>query len=350
MNLIGLMLARNEEWILNVSVRAALLWCDRLVVLDHGSTDSTPAILDAIEKEHPGRFVRLHRSADAKWNEMDHRQATLDVGRAAGGTHFALIDADEVLSGHLLPHARKWTENLPAGRALELPMVPCWRSFDKYRCDDVEQTRAIWSLAFADATGLAWSAPDGYHHHHRLPYGCVPHDHPFPAGYLGMGGVMHLQFSVWERIIAKHAWYKMLERVCYPGHKTVAKLDAMYSQTVNEDGLQLADCPAEWWAPYMAWRKDLPPAFPSWHVAECQRMLAEHGPELFSGLDLFGVVPAGTTTKARPCGRRYSGVNVSGHVCGRNEGHAGVCSCSTCGASPAPDSWAWPGHVCKGAP
>ena len=41
MKLICLMPARNEDWIIGLSARAALMWCDELIVMDHASTDRT---------------------------------------------------------------------------------------------------------------------------------------------------------------------------------------------------------------------------------------------------------------------------------------------------------------------
>jgi hypothetical protein len=39
MKLIGLMPVRGEDWILGLSARAALMWCDELVILLHSCTD-----------------------------------------------------------------------------------------------------------------------------------------------------------------------------------------------------------------------------------------------------------------------------------------------------------------------
>ena len=102
MKLIGLMPVRNENWILGCSLRAALKWCDAMVVLAHCCTDNSFAIIDEISNEHPNRVVAMIRPSEDEWPEMEHRQKLLDVGRALGGTHFALVDADEVLTAQLL--------------------------------------------------------------------------------------------------------------------------------------------------------------------------------------------------------------------------------------------------------
>ena len=61
MKLIGLMHVRDEQWVLGAALPAALRFVDEIVVLDHDSTDRTPAIVDRAAREHPGR---VHR---ARW-------------------------------------------------------------------------------------------------------------------------------------------------------------------------------------------------------------------------------------------------------------------------------------------
>lgn len=284
MKLISLTLARNEDWILGVSARMALRWCDELVILDHSSTDRTPAIIEGLAAQNPGRVHRL-AAAGSRWEEMVNRQATLDEGRRRGGTHFAIADCDELLTANLLPQIRDWIAALAPGRCLELPMVPCWRSLDQYRDDDSVWSRARITLAFCDRPGLAWRPPDGYQHHHRAPWGAAG-SRPAPVAR-GAGGVMHLQFAHWPRLTAKHAWYKVTEQIRWPGRRSVAELDRMYSQALDERGLRLSPVPPEWWIPEDRAAIDL--ASEPWQAAEARRLVAEHGRERFAGLDLFGV-------------------------------------------------------------
>ncbi len=96
MKLVGLMTVRNEEWVLGLSLRAALRFVDEMVVLDHASTDCTAALVERLAAEHPGR-VRSLRESDPVWRESAWRQRLLEEGRAAGATHPCVLDADEVL-------------------------------------------------------------------------------------------------------------------------------------------------------------------------------------------------------------------------------------------------------------
>jgi hypothetical protein len=283
MQLIALMPARNEAWIIGLSLRVAMRWCDSVVVLDHASTDGTAGLLDALKREFKSRLTVL-REEDPAWSEMAHRQRLLDAGRAAGGTHFALVDADEVLTGNLLPGIRGMVSELGPGGYLQVGMQAMWRSLGAVRTDGRTWAgREDLVLAFADRVRIGWQS-GGYDHHHRHPHGSVPHrglrnEH---------GGVMHLQWASWRRLVAKHARYKMMERLKYP-EKNVREIDRMYSQALDERGLSIRPTPVEWWAPYKELMGYVDLSVEPWQETECKRLWVEHGSEAFRGLDLFGV-------------------------------------------------------------
>lgn len=284
MKLLALMPVRNEAWILGLSLRVALRWCDGIVVLDHASTDGTAAILDAALAEFGERVIVL-REEDPAWSEMAHRQRLLEAGRAAGGTHFAIVDADEVLTGNLLNPIRGIVSGIGPGGLLQVGMPCMWRSLGAYRTDGrIWARREDLVLAFCDRLSLKWQA-DGYDHHHRQPHGSTTHRR---LGY-AEGGVMHLQWSSWRRLVAKHARYKMMERVKYP-QKPVAVIDRQYSMALDETGLSLQPAPLDWWEPYADLMHYADLDATPWQEDECMRLWMEHGAEAFRGLNLFGVV------------------------------------------------------------
>jgi glycosyltransferase involved in cell wall biosynthesis len=59
MKIVSLTVCRNEEWVLGLSLRAALQWVDHAVVLNHASTDRTGLIVAEIMEENPGRVTYL---------------------------------------------------------------------------------------------------------------------------------------------------------------------------------------------------------------------------------------------------------------------------------------------------
>jgi hypothetical protein len=282
--LIGIMPARNEEWIIGLSARVALLWCDELVVLDHASTDDTPGILAELAGEYPGRVTVIHEP-DPGWPEMEHRQRLLEAARAREATHVAIVDADEIMTATLVNRIKQMVFSIArTARIMCVPMYCMWRGTDAYR-----QDRSVWSnrfltLAFADHPMLHWAAKNGYQWHQREPKGSLL----LPPVKRSLGGVMHMQFADWRRLKAKHALYKMREALA--GKQPIPRIERMYSLALDETAINLAEAPREWWVGYDPWMKHYRPDQEPWQEQECLELWSQHGAAVFKGLNLFGVV------------------------------------------------------------
>jgi hypothetical protein len=284
MKLIGILPVRNEDWVLGLSLRALLMWCDEVIVLDHASTDLTPHILSGIAEE-TGKVTVLQDS-DPTWKEMAHRHRLLQAARAAQATHIAIVDADEVLTGNLLLRIRAEVQALSPGGLLRCGLPCITGSLDQYRIDGVFGERAETSIAFGDREDLAWyTQHDGYDFHHREPYGAKKQG-SIPRK---RGGLMHLQFVYRRRLVAKHALYKMTEVLRWPGREPVAAVEQRYNQAPDWSGMHTAQVPRAWWEPYEHLMQYIDITHEPWHETECRRLMAEHGPQRFAGLNLFGV-------------------------------------------------------------
>lgn len=290
MKLVALMPVKNEEWILRLSAEVALRWCDHLVILLHDCTDASASIAQSFAFKH--EVTILHR--EGPWAEMEHRQALLEAGRAADGTHFALIDADEILTASALGDARRQIALLQPGECLDVPMLPVWGDLQHVRSDDCVWTRAWLTLAFCDHQGLHWEArEDGYAHHHRRPYGAkqpalrVRTWTPAAGRAFGGAGVMHLQFADQRRLRAKHALYKVQEVLRWPGREAVSTVDAKYNQALEQSDLRREPTPPGWWKGYDKTLIDME-GIP-WQENETKRLRELHGEEAFRGLELWGV-------------------------------------------------------------
>lgn len=297
MKLMALMKVRNEEWVLRASLEAALRWCDEALVMDHCSEDSTPAIVREAAEQHPHR-VHVMQWCDREWTEASQRQAMLERGRQLGGTHFAVIDADEVLSGNLLESIRFHAQSLAPGQAAEAPWPAMWRSVRAYRDDESVWSRNFMTFLFRDGAGVTFAAAaDGYDIHARRPAGTSGQIRRIvdePAG----GGLMHLQFANWRRLRAKHAWYKMTEATRWPGRQSAEALNFKYGRALDETNLVTATVPASWWEPYGGLEQAIDLNDEPWHERACREMWERHGAGAFAGLELWGVVGVGAERRA----------------------------------------------------
>ena len=166
MKLIGLMLVRNEEWCIEACLKRALEWCDGVAILLDRCTDGTQSIVENVIRPRlsgADYMVRVDDGKSVHWNEMDQRQRNFEDGRALGGTHFAIIDADEILTANLVPVMKVWFTHLADGQLLDLPMVPVWDDLGHARDDDSVWTRARLTVGFKDSKAVTgWrAAADG---------------------------------------------------------------------------------------------------------------------------------------------------------------------------------------------
>ena len=175
---------------------------------------------------------------------------------------------------------------------MQLPGYNLRGSLNRYHSNGIWGNR-WFAVAFADDPRLGWS---GDNFHSRDPLGMTLR--PYRIIGQGLGGVMHLWGASERRLRAKHACYKITERLRWPD-KPLADIERMYSWAIKgEPGHRsygtpetwtYADVPASWWAPYAHLIKYLDVDAEPWQEAECIRLIKEHGPRMFQGLDLFGV-------------------------------------------------------------
>lgn len=278
---------RNEAWVLGLSARVALMWCDELVILNHASTDASVDIIADFQREEPGR-VHLISVPEHQWNEMDHRQMMLERARERRATHIAIVDADEILTANLLSCVRCDADRR---MLLELPGYNLRGSLGQYHANGVWGER-WFSVSFADDYRLNWCAREGYQHHHREPMGAALARHRPVAQHAG--GVLHLWGASERRLRAKHALYKVNERLRWP-QKAIQEIDRMYSWAFTgiypgePDNWSFRDVPCEWWESYARLMRYLDVDDIPWQEAEVRRLMARHGAALFARLNLFGI-------------------------------------------------------------
>lgn len=279
MKLIALTPVRQDAWSLGASARAVLQWCDALIVCENAKW-ADPAVAAALPDDP--RITRLVSDAPA-WDEADIRLAMLETGRRMGGTHFALADADEILTGNLIGAVRDMAHALAPGDGLRLPWLHLWRGLDQYRDDESPFGRqAHTSVLFRDHPSLTYRhADDGYQIHMRAPAGVA-----FTELRARDAGLMHMQHVSWRRVVAKQVMQRLVEHLRWGGSRSVKEINIRYRPTTDETGLKLRDVLGEWWPDGVRQFIDLN-AEP-WQEAEVKRLLAEHGRERFAGLDLMG--------------------------------------------------------------
>ncbi len=299
MHLVGCMPCRNEDWVLALSARVALMWCDTLIIYVHASTDRSWEIASSMaEDEYRGRVCAI-RDDEHIWHEMQQRQRLLQAARQAKATHIAIVDADEVLTGSLVTGCGNISgreiignafESAPLDTIMHLPGYNLRGGIDRYHSSGLWGNR-WFSVAFKDDPVLNWG---GDRFHHREPMGF--HLEPYKPVAQHQGGIMHLWGASERRLRAKSAHYKLIERMRWP-NKPVREIDTMYSWAIHgrpqSDDVpakwQYRDVPAAWWDPYAHLMPHLHLDAEPWQESEIRRIVAKN-PGIEAGLDLFGTI------------------------------------------------------------
>ena len=280
--LIGLMPVRNEAWCLGLTLRVALQWCDEVMVLLHNCTDSSQQIAHELSIATRGRTGYTIMD-DPQWNEMQHRDRLLLWARGHDATHIAIIDADEFLTANLLPMIRDAVELLAPGALLELPGYNLRNGTGQFHGNGVWGNR-WFATAFLDTPALHWA---GDRFHHREPMGCGWNR--YRPIHQGDGGTLHLWGASERRLRAKHALYRITERLRWP-YKSAQEVEKLYSLATNPtvpwSFNQVRG--RAWIEPYADLMRYLDIDAEPWQEAEVARLLAEHGRGRFAGLDLLG--------------------------------------------------------------
>ena len=135
--IIGLVPVRNEEARIGLCLRALALVADAIIVLDDNSDDGTVQAVEGLADEC--NIVEIITKQGQRWfrDETGDRNLMLQAGRAHGGTHFIVLDADEAFTGNLVDSDELRTQilELEVGFSLALHWIQLWKSIHYYRTD-----------------------------------------------------------------------------------------------------------------------------------------------------------------------------------------------------------------------
>lgn len=160
--IIGLIAARNEENIIATSLRALSHYVDCIVFLDDASEDNTTQIVESLAEQC--KVAKIIRKTKWYRDEPGDRNRLLEEGRKLEGTHFVVLDADEVFTSNCLSNnfLRNLIYQLEPGDSLFLVWIVLWKSLYFYRFDNSVWTWNYKPFVFCD-DGKCYYASDFIH-------------------------------------------------------------------------------------------------------------------------------------------------------------------------------------------
>jgi len=281
--IVGLLPARNESPIIEQCLRALSLYTDAIVYLDDASTDNSLEIVRSLQNECNIEKI----IAKENWfrDEPGDRNKLLQAGREIGGTHFIVIDADEILTANFLEQDLLKTIILamePGGR-LYLNWILLWRSVDKYRFDNSIWTNNYKDFIFCDDGECSYSSE--FIHTPRTPPN-LNGKKSIIRGY--QYGMLHFQFVNWRNLLIKQAWYRCLERIRQP-KKPIAEINERYAPSKDEENLGLKDSDPLWIDNYNFFDATVYNRPEGWKEEQVLNWFQEYGKDYFVGLDIWDI-------------------------------------------------------------
>jgi len=289
MKTIGLMIVRNESWILKTTIPALLPLVDELLVIDGNSTDDTVKILKSF-----GRKVRV-RPQRASENYSSWRQSLLDWGRERNGTHFVCLDADELFTADYAPVLHEDLVRLKPGQKLMLDWISIWGSPKKFRDDGSIWATNTKDFAFCD-DGVMRHA-EQWIHEGRTPGDNTPER--MVAVVRDRGAVLHLQFVSLTRFRFKQAFTMCREFFQKGGNPK--DINHRYAFTKDAADVPCSDVPLKWLRGIKI-PAGLSKAGPDWYLPAITAYFDEKGIEAFEPLDIWHL-PQLRAEFVRRCGR-----------------------------------------------
>ncbi len=282
--IVALVPGRNEAVLLHQHLKALSLFVDAIVYLDDASDDSSMEILQSIAAEC--KIERIMRKDTWYRDEPGDRNKLLAEGRAIGGTHFVVLDVDEMFTANCLDNnfLRNAILSLNPGDQLGLVWIQLWRSLDVYRFDDSVWTWNYKNFIFCDDKECFYSSD--FLHTSRSPWNLKGKSFII-HGY--EHGVLHFQFVNWRNVVIKHCWYRCLEHIRNPS-KSISDINALYGASLNEANLKTVKSPDAWFSNYAPFFNPTLYSKPEgWRESEIQNWFSQYGKNFFESLDIWNI-------------------------------------------------------------
>lgn len=244
--IVGLMAVRNESAIIVPCLRAMAEYTDAIIVFDDASQDNTVQIVQSVAKEC--RVAQIICKPKDMWvrDERADKSSLLYAGRAIGGTHFVLLDADEMFTANCAKN--NWLRNqilqLKPGQIIKFPMMNLWDGVEQYRDDELcnpysWKWRAITGVLCDDGVcnyddNPAWG-PSGSMHISREPANRMKGDYPpiINTGNVNYG-LIHFKSVSLQDLREKKVWYMCLEFLRANQEKGIAADHNVHAEKINK--------------------------------------------------------------------------------------------------------------------
>ena len=284
MKIFAVIPTRNDAWILPTVLGTVSLWADQIIVADENSWDNTKEICKKFPK------VRLLRFEPKEFNESNRRQVLLEAVRQFDGQNIVFaLDSDEIITAEILkPQVMEsFIGQMRPGMSAKLQWIMLWKNTHQYRFDDVPE----WSVSYKPF--VYWDDRKANFNNVKMHSSRVPESTLANSMTFSGFKVLHYAFADWQRMMAKHTYYLVLEKAMgSKQHPYLLNRKYRWFYFQPKNGVVIKDVPRDWVEPYKqqgVFMGDFSAGDLYWYDSEVLRFFFKFGVEKFKHLNIWDV-------------------------------------------------------------
>jgi len=286
---IALVPFKNEELFLPIFMQSLEGLVDAVLGFDDDSTDSSVSLF----RKFGGVLLNDYAGSplpQEKGPTVQIRNRLLEFGRKFGGTHFLIIDCDEIIIGAARTDFKKIANSLKPGDYLSLNLITTWNNFKTYiSFPDLRGPREM-SFLFADRPDITYPDKEKFVHFDRIPRSNDGKTTKQMKHNIDESAVLHLSYIGWERAQLKQSWYRVTEKELFGRSSQI--INETYRFTMNNtpptEYLRPGMIPEFLDSKILALLKSFE-AEQSWHLEEIRRILKRNQWSKFTNLEIWHV-------------------------------------------------------------
>ena len=277
MKTVVLIPVKNEEWILESTLKNISPYVDHIIIADQNSTDRTVAICNTFENVKVISNPYTGHSNKVRW-------LLLDEARKLGKHNLIIcIDADEMLSPHAIQEMQTLirTGKANPGDAFHFWWVQLWKGTKRYMNEGAWKD-SYKNIAFIDNEGHNEYKKNVVINDHtsRIPDTNILNEIKVSLPFL------HFHFVAWDRTQLKQAWYRSCELI--NGKRDSRRINNAYRITLM-DGNIPSHPVQDAWVEGLILPSNLNNVTNSWHLSEILGFFDTYGIEFFEDLQIWHI-------------------------------------------------------------
>jgi glycosyltransferase involved in cell wall biosynthesis len=277
MKTIILIPVKNEEWILESTLKNMSPLVDHIIIADQRSTDNTLEICKKFNNVIVVKNPNEGHSNKVRW-------LLLDEARKLGKNNLIIcIDADEMIAPKAIEEMKNKVQSGEAipGDVFRFQWIQFWKNTEQYR-DDGAWKNNYKNIAFVDNEGINEYKRDFVINDHttRVPDTNIHKEIPVSLPLL------HFLFIAWRRNQMKQAWYRCTELL--NGKRNAKRINNTYRVTLIPENLTCFKIKPEW-VLGLELPQGLDQVSSSWHFDAILKFFDDKGILFFEDLQIWHV-------------------------------------------------------------